>query len=739
MSFFKLLHSNGLANLFFWLILLTPVLFAYNTIYASIFGRGIWFFILLALLLSASLFTMQFHAIKQLFRHPIFWIILGWLALSTVSAVLGENFFVSFWGPVGRLGGLITMINVFLLFILAVTQIQYRGVGNVLRIMTHISSIVALYGIIQFLRNINSDFLFNERLVSSLGNPLFLGSFLLLTVFFALYFALTSHSRWAKILFGTEFIVLFSAIVMTISRGPNIALCLGLIVFIVGGVIILSRKWQTAVLRLLAVAVGLALIGGTGYLLREPLGIERLFNYSMTGSIQSRLITYEALWKSVLERPLLGYGLENVNLAHDLNYNPIREQSGYKESFTSRAHNVFIDQLTTNGFAGGVFLLFFIGAVGWLIVGWFRRSKKIRAKLSALTFMATAIAYFVQDLTLFETPMVYIYGILILACLVVVSRRQPFYLEHYKAKWPQLMLASTVSVAAIILILNVYQPAYANGVRLNRAMLAQSAQNYDYAAQQYKGIEESPSPWNHFFFRKSYAGFVTEQALRLIYNNEIESAKEILLDGVAAINKLADREPSQIQIKLAAAYMEVILDSIDPSRGNLGDKLFEELVDKYPNRRTTVKAMWGTALFSIGRDWEALSHLKDATLAKYVSGEPHFWYAVINDDVGGDDNITLQHLQIAIKKGLGDVATNSSALQFAVKFLVESGDFEDAIILQEKLVKLPPKVAKHYIGLAVLYKSAGKSEKASQLAREVLKQFPNLTSEEREAAQSMIH
>ena len=116
-------------------------------------------------------------------------------------------------------------------------------------------------------------------------------------------------------------------------------------------------------------------------------------------SISGRVSGAQAGLLAYAEKPVLGWGPENFLIAWGKH---VDAEAAERDRF-DQAHNKLVEELTTKGTLGFVSYM-----LVWLAMAWamFRSVRRRRGyeQLSVLIIAATMLAYFVQNLFLFDTP-----------------------------------------------------------------------------------------------------------------------------------------------------------------------------------------------------------------------------------------------------------------------------------------------------------------------------------------------
>lgn len=333
---------------------------------------------------------------------------------------------LSFYGSYGRQNGFLSYLLYFLWFLILSfnlfvlpnkealkTKINFLA-GTVL-----LSSVfVSIYALLQYL---GIDF-FNwqypahltGRSFSTLGQPNFLGSFLLLSWPLPIYFFLIWKKFILKFCASLSFIFILSAIFTTASRGAFLALFLSLFLaavykFFFGN---FSR------IKKIVFSLTLLLLMSALLLLTEkamPGRITSMFDLKY-GSSAARWNIYSSALSLIAEKPWFGYGQENLQSSFFLYY---QSDWGLHEDISQvadKAHNLFLDILLSGGIVSLLahFVLYgFFCFLFWRLI----RKKNLSSSLSLAIFVG-AVSYLASLLFSFSVPSTEFYFFVLFALLV---------------------------------------------------------------------------------------------------------------------------------------------------------------------------------------------------------------------------------------------------------------------------------------------------------------------------------
>ncbi|HNX11308.1 MAG TPA: O-antigen ligase family protein, partial [bacterium] len=120
----------------------------------------------------------------------------------------------------------------------------------------------------------------------------------------------------------------------------------------------------------------------------------------------TRLISWHAAYLDFKDHPLLGVGHGNYAFIFDYYFEPRFLDYSPNETYFDRAHNNLVDIISTTGTLGLLAYLSIFVALGYYLVKAYQKKKIKSGELSI--FCAIIIAYFVQNLALFDALVTYI-------------------------------------------------------------------------------------------------------------------------------------------------------------------------------------------------------------------------------------------------------------------------------------------------------------------------------------------
>ncbi|MCD6471382.1 tetratricopeptide repeat protein [bacterium] len=133
-----------------------------------------------------------------------------------------------------------------------------------------------------------------------------------------------------------------------------------------------------------------------------PQTIQRISK--LTYASDQRIIPWKIAFKGFKERPILGWGWENYNIIFNKHFIPkIYDKWGPQSSWFDRSHNQILDILALSGILGLFSYLAFYGSIFWFLFKKIKISNR-KEKVGLFILFLAFVAYFLQNLTVFDTP-----------------------------------------------------------------------------------------------------------------------------------------------------------------------------------------------------------------------------------------------------------------------------------------------------------------------------------------------
>ena len=415
---FRIVQIGAYVLPFFLLVLINHLFFPFIT------GKNFLFRITVEIMLAAWV-GLLFIDFKKYWPR---WNFVGiafiiFISAAFLSAIFGADFKNSFWSNFERMDGLITHLHLLFLFLILAGTFRTRREWFILfGVSISASILLAAYGLLEYGGAItifaNQG---SSRIMSTLGNPLYVAAYLTFNIFLILFFWLSVRSAVFKWILGILFLFELTAFFLTGSRGAFLGILAGAgIIFLLWLLITKGAKKKitlaSAIIILALIPILLNIFRDVSFIKNNGV-ISRFSSISLSATtVRSRFTIWGMAFKSFKERPILGWGFGNFIIPFAKNYNP--EMYG-NEPWFDRTHNMPVEWLVSGGIVGFLaYLALFISSV-WALA----RSVKngLIKKNISLIFIGMLAAYFVQICFVFDTLSTYLMLVLMLGFFSVVS------------------------------------------------------------------------------------------------------------------------------------------------------------------------------------------------------------------------------------------------------------------------------------------------------------------------------
>ncbi len=458
-SAFKVVRWVTLIALF--IIPFIPLYVSDNLFFPFITGKNFAFRILVEIaFVGWSLLMLADKKYRPRFSWTaaLFGLFVIWMAIADAFAV---NPAKAFWSNFERMDGWITLIHLFLFFLVAGTMFSVDSLWKKWwYTFLGVSAWLCAYGFLQTF-GVLAIHQGSTRLDATFGNSDYLACYMIFATAITLWLALESKVpekengkkklNWLRyilfVLAASEVLILF----LTETRGAVLgfvgAVGLGAILWMLES----GKKGRKIGAIVLA---GLILVAGGLYMARnEPvIAHSALFGRLVSISIKdpetdTRLTIWHMALEGTMQRPVTGWGQEGFNYVFNRFYEP---KLNNQEPWFDRAHNMYLDWLI----AGGVpALLLFLALLGSAAYALYQRDVSRTERVILLSALA---AYCFQGLFVFDNLFSYVPFVAILAIAYGGASRPIKKLENIPELNPSDFLTFALPIGAIVLALMIY-------------------------------------------------------------------------------------------------------------------------------------------------------------------------------------------------------------------------------------------------------------------------------------------
>lgn len=453
--------------------LLVPVIAPTDFFFPYVVPRNLYFRVIVEIGATALILALCFGRKKLDLRgEPIFFSLLAFLAVASVSAILSPAPTHSFFGDFERMGGVWAWLHLALFFLLLRT-LRDEDWGWILNGALAVGIFVSIIAIVQHFQLATATRSGDAIVAASdatLGNAGLLAAYLLMNVALACY-AASTYARY-RLLYLSVAGVNLLGLIYAMNRSTIIGLLLGALV---GGVIFAAlssarRKWiALSIAGAFALIVVGASIGVRAFpetAIRYAPGVLIRLAGTSPAHNESRTMQWRAAIDGFKDRPLLGYGLENHNLVWGAHFDS--RVYGIETDVYDRTHNQFLEILATTGLIGTAAFLGIWIAIGVTIAQAYRSGRLSATAVAVLSGLqvayATYLFFWFVDL---NAAMLWV----LIAALIASRGTVGSVVLETTGKAPERAIARTILAfaAIVVLAIAIYGEGYAP-LRASRAL-----------------------------------------------------------------------------------------------------------------------------------------------------------------------------------------------------------------------------------------------------------------------------
>ena len=568
-----------------------PLIISNQTLFPYIVGKAIYARSMIEVTFGIWLLLIFFYPRYRPSRSLIVAALGVWLLISLIAGLAGVSAVRSLWSTYERMQGIVDLAHWFAF--IAMTGSVFRSLSD-WRILFTVNLIVCM--IVSFL-GINQHYgMFDissfgvrptDRIESTLGNATYVGAYTMVNALIALSLIFHSFGKqianvggeqqaeravsqsrtarrrrsrarqpaptgvsfdylpWLMSVWVLSFMLNLWALWLTGTRGAVIGLGSAALIFSIGyiiwGRIRVAKIISYALVAAAIVVIGLFAAVRTSDIL-DPIveSNTMLSRISSIGwgdaSISGRLAGAHAGLLAYAEKPALGWGPENFLIAWG---KYIGTEAAERDRF-DQAHNKLVEELTTKGTLGLVSYMLVWAAMVWAMFKSIRRRQGYQ-QIAVLIMAAAMLAYFVQNLFLFDTPVT----IMQFSLLAAFAIAQEYWTDDRDDKksqsWTAGGLGGKFSLRPVYTALRTSWGAVAvmavMSVAVIAALYALNLRAYNAAADiaTFNISSGSETTWEE---RVAYA----EESIIGFPGLANYSRRYVIKDGIARLSQLSDEE-----------------------------------------------------------------------------------------------------------------------------------------------------------------------------------------------------
>ena len=422
-----------------FLIPFTLLLVNNSNLFPFITGKALTFRILITItILPIAYLLLNFENIVTKKDLLVFGLVCYFLSY-ILGTIFSVNPFRSFWGNAERMEGLWSMFFYLFypIFLLVLFRFKPEAKKTIFISFLIVSFFISLLAILQKLQNPL------DRPVSTLGNATYIGFFNVLIIFLTIAFLIIEKNSFLKIIYIFLIILNLASLLSSETRGSILAFIGGITALSTYFILILRNK----VLKI-SLLLAVILIYSLGFLFLktnialEIPGIRRIAeSLQNPNTYMARIIAWEIFLDAFKNKPLFGYGLENMPYAFFQHFKP--KLFHYEESIFDRPHNKYIEILASVGLIGFVlWFIFLIFSFVWIL----RSNESVGFKAGLI---GCFFAYLVQNFTLFDIQASYL--VFFFSLSLATTKSNLIFKTKLQHQRPILVLLALISISMLII------------------------------------------------------------------------------------------------------------------------------------------------------------------------------------------------------------------------------------------------------------------------------------------------
>ena len=402
----KEIFLEGIPRLCFYIIrfgvylaLFAPILVSGKFFFPFVGPKSLYFMALAEIIFFAWLILIIFSPQYRPKINLVLIALLAFLIILIISTIFGADPSRSFWSKYERMTGLLMWFHL-VVFFLVISSVFKKPEEwlKIFLVSISVAIIISLISLVVWAGGDIMGFKNSSRGGATIGNSSFMGTYLLFNIFLALWLFF-NFSIGIKIFSGFAIFIMFLATYLNDARAATLSILGGFFLIFCLFLIFKSQRKYLKISGLILLGTSIFIFLILFYLLfQSDSFVQKKFIQLAT---KARLVVWQAAWKSILEKPWLGWGPENFDFGFAKHFNPCMflPECG-EEVWFDRAHNIVLDTLYSVGIIGFLAYLFIFISVFYLT--WRKYFKSSLDFWTASIFSISLIAYFVQNLTVFD-------------------------------------------------------------------------------------------------------------------------------------------------------------------------------------------------------------------------------------------------------------------------------------------------------------------------------------------------
>lgn len=454
--------------LFYGLILtlFTPLVIGESLLFPFVSTKAYFFYIVVDVLLIVYLILLSRRPLYPR-RSKLLIVFFTISILGIVFNLFGLSFSNSFWGNYERMMGVYNSLHllVYLWLLLSITSSR-RYYRTLLKISVVVSFLLGIYSILQKI-GVPWPLIVqpvDNRLIATLGNAAYLAGFALIFLFLTSYLWLKDRNIYWRIFYGLTFVLNLYMLVATATRGALVALAVAIALMLIFILFFYNQKkikiWSGVILLLFILSSSFIFLFNNSAFIQNNLALRRISQISFSeATVSSRLSLWKMSIQAVQDKPMFGYGENNIRV-------PLDHYHDYSltESWFDSSHNKFFDELLAHGIVGFVIQIAFFVWLFWLVF-----KKRQQDFWGVMLTLGLLTAYIVQALFIFDSFIVSWLFIFVLGFIILNFDRQDAKQKSIGKKQLPIYLGGVLAILLAIFFFYIYNHSIGPATQIVKA------------------------------------------------------------------------------------------------------------------------------------------------------------------------------------------------------------------------------------------------------------------------------
>lgn len=403
--YLRVLQAGLIASLLIVFLIFKDLLFPYIT------SKQLTFNVLMEFLLAIWLVFILRYPEYRPKRSYITWGLIAYFVAIFASCAVSVDLNLSFWGDAERMLGLFHLLHFLIFYFILITVFRsWSQWWALLLSSVVISTVISIIGLV------------GAETYSTIGNTAYVSGYLIFNIFFALLLFIRSKNNSWRWLYVLPILIMLREFWACHTSGAIIGLFLSflLLFFLLGLFHVNKTLRRSALIIFLASVLGVIII----FSQYQSAWFQNSFLKNLTSqkaTFQTRLISWRGAAADFINHPLFGTGFGNYAIIFDRHFDSKFFNYAKTETYFDRAHNNLVDIISTTGLVGFLaYLSIFVAAAYYLTRLFKTNGSRVgtgdeggKRNLEVMLIVSLLVAYFIQNLAVFDSFVTYI-GLMII-------------------------------------------------------------------------------------------------------------------------------------------------------------------------------------------------------------------------------------------------------------------------------------------------------------------------------------